>query len=424
MRRLILSACLCVLAILASAQITINGNKYLQFQRIIGSDTIAVLLINDVSKTDITYSGNGTTINWYKYSKGVNTFFSSFKTIYPEDATGYSLIVDGHETHIWVIDYKNYLPVFNSFEPENNPNAQCVNMNLLIDVTIPALSYQAFVGSQFSLPRNFSITYQTLKWDDATSSWISDPVTIPVELPANQINVPTPYGNTTFTISGDQYAADLGLDPVSKKSSEYLTSAVISHLKTNVASRDQGTGNNNEGDFPSSKTPINFSAPIDVQFLSNANEPTTLFYNWSIYKDSKLVITRSDKDTRNSFTEAGTYKVKLTVSNATCSFTDSLTVIVSESALYVPNVFTPNGDNLNDEFRVAYKSLLTFQCWVYNRWGRQVYYWTDPTKGWDGNINGKKATPGPYFYVIKATGSDKKVYKLKGDINLLRGSGN
>ena len=423
MRRVILSACLCILAILASAQITINGTKYLQFQKIIGIDTIAVLLINDVSKADITYSGNGTTINWYKYSKGVNTFYSSFKTIYPEDATGYSLNVDGHETHIWVIDYKNYLPVFNSFEPENNPNSQCVNMNLLIDANIPALSYQTFIGSQFSLQRDFSISYQTLKWDDATNSWIPDPVTVSLELPANQINIPTPYGNTTFTISGDQYAADLGLDPVSKKSLEYLTSAVISHLKTNVASRDQGTGNNNEGDFPSSKTPINFSAPIDVQFLSNAN-PTTLFYNWGIYKDSKLVISRSEKDTRNSFTEAGTYSVKLTVSNSKCSFTDSLTIIVSESALYVPNVFTPNGDGLNDEFRVAYKSLLTFQCWVYNRWGRQVYYWSDPMKGWDGNINGKKATPGPYFYVIKATGSDKKVYKLKGDINLLRGTGN
>ena len=422
MRRMILSACLCIIAILASAQITIKGNK-LPFQKIIGTDTITVLLFNDVSNAEIEYIGNGTTINWYKYSKGVNTFHSSFKTIYPEDATGYTLNVDGHETHIWVIDYKNYLPVFNSFEPENSPNSQCINMNLLIDANIPVLSYQTFIGSQFSLPRDFSISYQTLKWDDATSTWISDPVTVPLELPANQINVPTPYGNTIFTISGDQYAAGLGIDPVTKKSSEYLTNAVISHLKTNVTSRDQQTGNNNEGDFPSSKTPINFSAPIDVQFLSNAN-PATQFYNWGIYKDSKLVITRSEKEHRYSFTEAGTYQVKLTVSNSICSFTDSLTVIVSESALYVPNVFTPNGDGLNDEFRVAYKSLLTFQCWVFNRWGRQVYYWTDPMKGWDGNINGKKATPGPYFYVIKATGSDKKVYKLKGDINLLRGAGN
>jgi len=87
----------------------------------------------------------------------------------------------------------------------------------------------------------------------------------------------------------------------------------------------------------------------------------------------------------------------------------------------VPNVFTPNGDGQNDEFRVAYKSIITFQAWVYNRWGRKVFSWSDPQKGWDGNINGKKATTGPYFYVIKATGSDGVKYLKKGDINLLRG---
>jgi hypothetical protein len=61
--------------------------------------------------------------------------------------------------------------------------------------------------------------------------------------------------------------------------------------------------------------------------------------------------------------------------------------------------------------------------------------WTNPTKGWDGKINGVDATPGPYFYVIKANGSDydpkstpnatthRRIgeYLLKGDINLLRG---
>jgi gliding motility-associated-like protein len=133
-----------------------------------------------------------------------------------------------------------------------------------------------------------------------------------------------------------------------------------------------------------------------------------------------LIVKRTDKDQRYTFTDAGTYTVKLTVSNSICSYSDSITVITSVSEIYVPNVFTPNGDGFNDEFRVAYNSLISFQCWVYNRWGRQVYYWNDPTKGWDGNINGKKAVPGAYFYIIKAVGSDKKVYKLKGDINLLR----
>jgi hypothetical protein len=65
-----------------------------------------------------------------------------------------------------------------------------------------------------------------------------------------------------------------------------------------------------------------------------------------------------------------------------------------------------------------------------------VFYWNDPQKGWDGKIKGKDAAPGPYFYVIRAYGTDfdpkserDKVtkrrigeYILKGDINLLRGA--
>ena len=419
MRKIILFACLLFTAIVASAQI--SSSPFVQpYIKITNNDTVQVFIFNGVSNAGISYTGSGTTINWYKYSNGVNTFYSSFSTIYPEDATGYTLIVDGVTTHIWVIDYKSHLPVFKTFEPENSPNTQCEVVNLLINAIIPVLNFQSFNGDVHELTREFNITYKTLTWGGDIAKWVPTDTIYPVTLPAIQKTVPAPYMNTIFKLYGDQYASALGItDSIS--SALYSTNAVISHLVTNVTSREQTK--NNEGNFPSDKTPINFSAPIDIQFLSNANEPTTQFYNWGIYKDDKLIINRTDKDHRYTFTEFGSYKVKLTVSNSTCTKSDSITVIVTESQLYVPNVFTPNGDGTNDEFRVAYKSLISFQCWVFNRWGRQVFYWSDPTKGWDGNINGKKATPGPYFYVIKATGSDKKKYKLSGDINLLRGAG-
>ena len=108
-------------------------------------------------------------------------------------------------------------------------------------------------------------------------------------------------------------------------------------------------------------------------------------------------------------------------------------------------MFTPNGDGKYDEFRVAYRSLRDFHIWVYNRWGKLVYESTDPAKGWDGNINGRPAAEGAYFYVVRAMGTDadknasfmmkasynkKKlnadesvlgIYQMSGDINLLRG---
>ena len=419
MRKIILLFCLSLSAVVAFSQLSITGNHLLLGKKI-GKDSITVIIFDDLKlNSSITYTG--TNVRFYKYADAGSNSNPIYPTLYPDNATGYVIDVDGvRKDTIWVIDHQLYKPV--SIEPEVNSTSQCKDVTLFF--TIPTMSYKSLAGTSYDLERNFSVKYKQLRWE--STAWVPrDTTTLPFKTPATQISVPVPYCNTVFTLYGDQYATDLGINQDSVSSSLYLTYAVISHMTTNVTSRDQRPGSrNNEGNFPSSATPINFSAPIDVQFLSNANEPTAQFYNWEILKDGKLIINRTDKDHRYTFTEMGTYKVKLKVSDATCSFSDSLTVIVTESEIYVPNVFTPNGDTFNDEFRIAYKSLLTFQCWVYNRWGRQVYYWNDPTKGWDGNINGKKATPGPYFYVIKATGSDKKVYKLKGDINLLRGKEN
>jgi gliding motility-associated-like protein len=118
------------------------------------------------------------------------------------------------------------------------------------------------------------------------------------------------------------------------------------------------------------------------------------------------------------------YNVRLIASNDFCLDTAFVNITVSESAIYAPNVFTPNGDGKNDEFRVAFKSIIQFECWIYNRWGRKMYSWTNPLKGWDGTYNGKKMPEGPYFYVIRAVGSDKVVHKLKGSVSLLRGRDN
>ena len=189
---------------------------------------------------------------------------------------------------------------------------------------------------------------------------------------------------------------------------------------------------------------LNMSAPLEVLFKSNGLNAA--YYQWRLYKGSELMLTRSDAEHRYTFMEKGNYRAVVVVSNSDCEL-DSVefTISVSESMLLIPNVFTPNGDGANDEFRVAYRSLKEFHCWVYNRWGHLVYEWTDPAKGWDGTIGGKPAAEGAYFYVIRALGTDadenakymlkpiytKKVkkqdealigvYQRSGSINLLRG---
>lgn len=428
MRKFIFSICLFSLTLIASAQLTSNTGKF--FKNFSGIDSLVVFKNITGSGDIITYTGPGITINWYKFSNPTVSI-SNVADLSPEDATGYILNVDGViKKRIWVINYKNYTDsTLYSIQPENNPTAQCEQVKLFI--TAPTLTYNTPDGISHPIQRNFTIKYQTLSWSGA--KWNTKDTIQTVILPATQKSVPAPYSNTTFKLSGDQFTTALGIDSIKRASSLYTTNAVICRMTSNVVVRDS----TNEIERPKTPTQLNGSAPLDIQFLSNGNEPVTSYYNWSFYKDNATTafISRTDRDERYTFTDAGRYKVKVTASNSLCSHSDSMIVNVSESFIQSPNVFTPNGDGMNDQFRVAYKSITSFQCWVYNRWGRQVYMWTDPAKGWDGKINGKDAVPGPYFYVIKAKGSDfdpKSTpdsrthmrlgeYLLKGDINLLRG---
>jgi gliding motility-associated-like protein len=93
-------------------------------------------------------------------------------------------------------------------------------------------------------------------------------------------------------------------------------------------------------------------------------------------------------------------------------------VHVLPSELDVPNVFTPNGDGVNDFFVVRARSLKTFRITIFAPTGRKIYEYSHTDgrmewEGWDGSIHGKGgrfAEPGIYYYVIDAIGWDATVY--------------
>ena len=96
-------------------------------------------------------------------------------------------------------------------------------------------------------------------------------------------------------------------------------------------------------------------------------------------------------------------------------------VVVDPSELNVPNVFSPDGDGINDNFIVESKSLIYISVEIFSRSGLKVYSFfgqgeqLKQWKGWNGNINSSsvKAAPGVYFYVIKANGWDNVKYSGK-----------
>jgi gliding motility-associated-like protein len=105
---------------------------------------------------------------------------------------------------------------------------------------------------------------------------------------------------------------------------------------------------------------------------------------------------------------------------------------VKPSELDVPNVFTPNGDDVNDFFVVRSQSLKEFRITIFNHSGRKVYEYEHSDgrmewEGWDGTVHGNGenfAQTGIYYYVIEALGWDASVYRgvepYKGFVYLIR----
>ena len=106
-----------------------------------------------------------------------------------------------------------------------------------------------------------------------------------------------------------------------------------------------------------------------------------------------------------------------------CSTEASVWVYVDAVGLVmIPNAFSPNGDGVNDVFRIenlVFQKVSSFL--IFNRYGQVVYDGArNSNKGWDGTINGKPAPLGTYFYHIQLTYPDRKVKSYKGDITLIR----
>lgn len=94
--------------------------------------------------------------------------------------------------------------------------------------------------------------------------------------------------------------------------------------------------------------------------------------------------------------------------------------VLDLTPLFVPQIFSPNGDGLNDLFYVRSNRIEKLTFIVYNRWGQKVFETQDPTVGWDGTLRGSPAQSGVYVYYIGAEVKDLGPVIKKGNITLVR----
>lgn len=378
-------------------------------------------------------------VDWYRLPDTITPIQTGTDWLYPEHGEGYMVKVGAERSVFWVFDYEQLRPAITQVDAE----LSCSNTVLSLVGDIPAMTYSRLNGRRMAYERRCRVEYMDAMWNEGSEMWVDSVAECELEF-VNELTVGASPVVTDFAIH-DLLAEQLDIALDTLRTPQYQPIALKAHPITITTTRGKKGETSNEVNRPYEPDDVlNMSAPLEVLFKSNGLNAA--YYQWRLYKGSELMLTRSDAEHRYTFMEKGNYRAVVVVSNSDCEL-DSVefTISISESMLLIPNVFTPNGDGANDEFRVAYRSLKEFHCWVYNRWGHLVYEWTDPAKGWDGTIGGKPAAEGAYFYVIRALGTDadenakymlkpiytKKVkkqdealigvYQRSGSINLLRG---
>ena len=174
--------------------------------------------------------------------------------------------------------------------------------------------------------------------------------------------------------------------------------------------------------------------PVEVSFenastnFANPNNPnadTTFFWNLDFDNTSWFISEDYFEIIDTTYGVAGEYNVCLVALNKNgCSDTTcKIITIYDPIALEGVNIFTPDGDGINDLFTFSEKaaSIVEFDCQIFNRWGIKVGEITDINSGWDGNdLNGDECTDGTYFYIYNAVSQNGTELSGQGDLQLSR----
>jgi gliding motility-associated-like protein len=120
-------------------------------------------------------------------------------------------------------------------------------------------------------------------------------------------------------------------------------------------------------------------------------------------------------------TEPGSYSATVRIDGCSASATINVS---NDCFMNIPNVFSPNGDGLNDYFyprQQLTSGLITFSMQIYNRWGQEIFVATSlDGRGWDGKFNNVDQPEGVYVYIVDGTFKDGQKEHHQGNVTLIR----
>ena len=144
--------------------------------------------------------------------------------------------------------------------------------------------------------------------------------------------------------------------------------------------------------------------------------------NWQInWSPEELIDCPNCQNISISPEETTVIKLSMTHSSG-CKYSREFTLYVQEPELEIPNIFTPNGDGINDNwtFRVP-KEIKLISCTIFDRWGEKIYQNRGNTPiNWDGKYKAGSVLSGVYVYIIEFVDSKGENKAIAGDVTVVR----
>ncbi len=383
-------------------------------------------------------SSEGNRIHWLQYgnlggghaeevssTQDGNTSILSFL----EGDKGY-IVEDGDRRYcFWITNYLPHRLKLQSAAPAIDEECGVTVIDV-VGVGDP-IRYFTVNGMQKTLNQDITIEYSTQEWNGGSNHTNFEDIEVVKKFESLQSQYrlsPPNYCRTIFKISGDKFLKEWNWEE-SVETSIIDPSSVDARtfaIQLTGSSEDESIALEGSNQIGSGKQDgLGGSAPCEIRFEAYVTDGI-VHHEWQLTRDvsfNEIDYRFTQQDLDYTFMEEGTHYLRYLGSNSdgSCEYiSDVYEVMIGESALKIPNAFSPNGDGVNDEWKVAYRSLMNFQCSIFDRQGHQVCHLTSPDQGWDGKVGGKTVDSGVFYYVIEATGTDGKKYKKSGDINIVK----
>ncbi len=180
-------------------------------------------------------------------------------------------------------------------------------------------------------------------------------------------------------------------------------------------------GNGLTADF--SASPVSGIDPLSVYF-TNLSTGSSLTYQWLFDEGHTSTDINPSHIFYNTGDSAKGYVITLIATDIHgCIDTATLQTIRvdPETIIIYPNVFSPNGDGINDVFNFTLGNINFVSAGIFNRWGEKMYEWSTGGSGWDGRtMAGVPASPGTYFFILNMIDRHGNPLQKNGSLTLVR----